>query len=191
MVEVGKQMRKIFLDLDDVLFDCTKAILAYRNLPDFYKDQRNYGIRSIHELAKLEWNDVWGNLPESFWADLELLPWANDLVNYCKDISGGNVYFLTSPVRDATCFSGKFLSVHKHWPELSSNLIVCHKKWAILDKDSLLIDDSQNNEKQFIKAGKYSQFYLFPALSNRKFEKRIQFDTSPNLVIDEISRILV
>lgn len=177
--------KKIFLDLDDVLFDCTTHVLAYRGFENPYDRSENRGVRQIHKLLGVSWYDVWGGLPAEFWENMPVLPWAYGLVDQCLDLVDGNIGFLTSPIREPACFAGKFSAIHKNWPSLSSKLAIAYEKAALLDAESILIDDSQFNKVAFKDEEKQDNFILFPALSNEMHELRSIYNASPKFAVDD------
>ena len=170
--------------MDDVLFDNSGEIFRFHNLPYPYEDENNFGRYDCHNLVGYHHDQMWGNLPESYWENLPKLPWTDLLVEWCMDCVGDeNVFILGYPINFKECSSGKAKSIAKHWPELSSNLILTKAKYACVGTDGLLIDDSEKNEQDFIKHGKEENFFLFPSKLNWKYHLMKQDE---NLLIFDI-----
>ena len=86
-------MKTIYLDVDGVLTNWNRAALKLIGLDDTDPDllQRlangNYGDTNDLEAVIPEFKNQWAKVDRGgyeFWANLELLPWAKDLVSYTK-----------------------------------------------------------------------------------------------------------
>jgi 5'(3')-deoxyribonucleotidase len=176
----------IYLDMDEVLVDTTYNVMKYHNLPNFYRDPKNHGIYYIHHLAKMKHEEMWHVLDADFWANLPKMPWANQMIETaCKIVGANNVYILSAPIESAGCCFGKQQWIRKHFPFLSPNLILTCAKHAAIAKNSMLFDDSENNEAAFKEKDIMDSFYLIPSLNNRKANKFNELFNKP-ILIDEI-----
>ena len=158
---------QIFLDMNDTLLDTTKYLVEWHKVAWPYDDPKNCGHRDNSEVLGLTWQQCWGNLPVEFWESIPKAPWADDVIKLCENEATGAVYLLTSPIPNGICAHGKTLWVNQHMPKYKNKLIIAHKKFAVVDQYSLLIDDSYLNEEKFEIAGKRDNFLLFPSYMNR------------------------
>jgi len=162
-------IKSIYLDMDDVLLDTTGAVLKHFNLENPYDDINNRGNRGLAELCGMHWKDMWYTLDKDFWMNIPKLPWCDTLIQFAYDKVGKeNTYILTAPVRSDGCPIAKLNWVEEHYPELQKRTILTRGKYGAIESDSILIDDSQENEEEFAERGKSHLFHLFPAHSNAK-----------------------
>jgi 5'(3')-deoxyribonucleotidase len=158
-------MSKIYLDIDDVLVNCSDGICKFVQRENPYKDQKNWGEREIHVLLDIDWRDMWVNAPWQIWANFEKMPWADKLVEIAIDLVGpDNVYLLTAPVKSEGCCYGKQVWAENTYPNIP--LIIAKEKQACVDNDSVLIDDSIKNKERFFEDKKENNFILFPSYGN-------------------------
>jgi hypothetical protein len=120
---------KIWLDLDGVLADFTKAHNKCKD--DFWE---NHGSRI------------------SFWCDeIELMPDADAIVQFCCErVRANNVGILSSgccwsKILRAYSFTGKVLWVERHFPQLLGRLLICTDKTVLGSPGNMLIDDHPEN----------------------------------------------
>jgi 5'(3')-deoxyribonucleotidase len=180
-------IESIFIDLDETIANTVDHFINYHNLKNPYDDRENWGKRSVHELVGADWKEFWRVPGWEVWASIPKLPWADILVESCIEAVGiKNVHFLSSPVRSEGCAYGKQMWVEEHYKELSHQLILARTKHACVDKNSILIDDSEDNELAFKEAGKQSNMWLFPSFSNRKAEIAMLYKITPESVKEVI-----
>lgn len=179
--------KRVFLDLDGVLADFIGGVLKLHNLPySHIKDMKgSYGVAKYLNLSE---KDFWGELNKhpDFWHSLSTTKEANDLVeNIYSLVDSSSVYLLTSPSRNEHAYSGKYLWVKKHFPDLLPRLILTSHKHLLADRFHILVDDSDKNCNDFKKAG--GNAILFPRPWNSKFSLATK---GYELVIKEIRRFL-
>jgi 5'(3')-deoxyribonucleotidase len=176
-------INSIYLDLDETLAATVDAVLAFHNKANPYLDKSNWGKYDLHETVNMEWKAMWKTLPVEFWANIPKFPWADALVYGAKDLVGDdNVYFLTAPVRSEGCYYGKQMWVEKNYPDMVRKTIMTSAKYACVQPDGLLVDDSEKNEKELKEAGKHNNFYLFPNHNNSKAGLVQSLHDNPDLV---------
>lgn len=183
--------KKIFVDIDDLLTQTSKAAFDFHGVADpFLNNKALLGKRQIHKIVGMSWQSFWGNLPFEFWATIPKMPWADQLVDLAiKHFGLENVFFLTSPIRTASCAGGKMEWCVKTYPKIAPNLVIAHPKWALVGQDGLLIDDSYSNEEEFTKSGLRDSFYLFPSLQNKRYELAVLYQTNPELAIADMEKV--
>lgn len=182
---------KCFWDIDDVLADTSSYAFKFHKKENPLLTSPNLlGSRQIHKMVNMSWERFWYDLPMSFWSSIPKMKWADSVVNESINFFGvDNVFFLTSPIRTAACAGGKMEWVVKNYPKLAHNLIIAHPKWDLVDKSSILIDDSYSNQEEFIKLGKEKQFFLFPSLQNIKHSYIPTYNIEPSLALFDIRQL--
>jgi len=174
-------MERIYIDIDDVLADCSGGICKFVGRENPYNNKENWGNREIHELLNIDFQDMWVKPSWEVWAGFELLPWANTIVQTAISLVGvSNVFLLTAPVVSEGCCYGKQIWKINNYPDIQ--MIIAKEKQACVDSNSFLIDDSVKNEERFINDNKKNNFLLFPSYSNRLADLVDNFKTDLNLV---------
>ena len=149
--------KKCFVDLDGVIVDLTTAIGRALNV-----DTSIWGKKGVYEFSqafniddKLVMKTMCNNV--DFWANLKPYPYYLELIDFLESKFGRkNVFILTKPIvypqPDSDCWKGKVMWVEKYLPNYSSNdrLLIGGSKFCCANKDSVLIDDSDNNIKLFL-----------------------------------------
>jgi 5'(3')-deoxyribonucleotidase len=101
---------------------------------------------------------MWANVPKSHEADI--------LVSLSENCVGEeNVFIFTKPIRDGECYAGKFDWVEKHFPSYVDRLIIGSHKEIAANRESLLIDDNEDNVNRFLGEGGVA--FLIPRPWNR------------------------
>lgn len=153
-----KKYKTILLDQDGVLAKFTSAVIKQVN---FVTGQNVTIERAITEskwdLEKL-WGmsqkDWWGAIDKNknFWLEIEPFPWAYDLYhnlqNYCDEL-----VIMTAPSQNPICLAHKLIWLRKYLDVPSRNVMMGKKKYLLARSDTLLIDDSPQNCREFVKNG--------------------------------------
>jgi len=149
---------RIALDLDGVLVNFTKA--ACKKMGEPYPSKLvfpsyswifdKYGKQSCYKRLR----------GHHFWVEMEKYPWADKLVSLVDELSDGNWMFLTKPMRDPYCFSGKAEWLMKHYPQYMDRLTIISgpKEEFVRNMYDILIDDKPENIQEWSKSGG-SPFY--------------------------------
>jgi len=146
---------KIFLDMDGVVADFVSGAIEATGLPLTHDqvDRRNF----FEPYMSAE--EFWKRIHDTyeFWAGLDPYPWAQELVELCKQY--GEVIFLSDSSHDDDAPSGKIKWLRRHGflNEDSSNYMLGRQKHLLGHNDDLLIDDSVGNCNAW-----YSACILFP-----------------------------
>jgi len=163
---ISSKKRRIFIDIDGVLADwITPAVGILGYHPD-EKDVRSRiknGER-IEDMLGLPTKEVrtmlFEKLDESWWANLDIFPWAEELIKNMQTM--GSVCLLSSPGKHFKYASiachGKTLWVEKNFPNIPF-ILTCYKEFCACSS-SCLIDDSARNCEKFIKYG--GKAFTFP-----------------------------
>lgn len=172
------RIKKIFLDLDDVLNYCTCAALKYVGCPgveptDVQLFNPKWGFNIVtaanwfHPLKTFNRYTFWNAVKRDFWADMEKTPWCDTLLDTCAKMVGrDNVRILTCPIDDPDCAAGKVEWIHRNMPKwMHRQYIITPCKEDCANDHSLLIDDSDKNVDDFRTAGGHA--ILFPRPWNR------------------------
>lgn len=160
---------RILLDLDEVCCDfCTPAwkIHGYsrEQADELIRKTGKYLIQDILELEDWEFWEPINSIGEDFWINLEPLEWFENLLDFVEDLVGkNNWYIVTAPARDASCVAGKRKWIHNHLGERFDRFAITKHKQLMSTSDSVLIDDSERQIKEFQGPG-FGQ--LFPHVGN-------------------------
>jgi 5'(3')-deoxyribonucleotidase len=158
----------VYVDLDGVLVDWVKGMLTGLGLDP--KDTNHHqGVLSDYDyleklVGRAKIDQVQTELGYEFWANLEFLPWAKDLITRLKMASGNNLAFLTSPGKFADGAKGKLIWQQRYFPEIP--MITCRYKGLCAGPNKYLIDDDKKQIDDFRANGGFvyqwpSQFSLF------------------------------
>lgn len=175
---VRSKVTQILLDMDDVLVDCTGAIMRHMGLP-YYNIRRDYpseigrDIITAYQMATgLRYEDevFWEHFKREFWADMPKTPWCDELVDFAQSIVGrDNVYLCTSPTKCGDCLAGKFDWINANLPYwMHRQYIMTPRKEACAFAGSVLIDDADCNVKVFNEAGGMAVALPAPWNENRR-----------------------
>jgi 5'(3')-deoxyribonucleotidase len=147
----------IFLDMDGVLCNFFHGALEACGLPadtpavwDFWKPQ-------------LTTSQFWSAIDQQhyFWEDLELYPWALELVDVCRSL--GDVYFCSSPGPDRDSASGKLAWLRRHnLLDRDGKYILTAHKDLLSSPGRVLIDDSVTNLVRWRSHGGSSLVFPMP-----------------------------
>jgi 5'(3')-deoxyribonucleotidase len=141
---------KIFVDMDGVVCDFTGAALKLHGIEyDPWADRDNLGQYSMEKLIEISIGDFWKKIDENtcqFWRDMEKTKEADKLIKYLESkISPENIYFLSSPAMDPSCYKGKVEWIRKHYPKYQRRLILTPYKYLLATPNRILIDDADKN----------------------------------------------
>lgn len=158
------RIKKIFVDLDDVLNYFTLHALNYVGCPVVFNDFALYQQRWQFNIVKAA-NELQGNhwTPEMFWSQIDRECWksapldenALELLYMCASYVGKeNVCILSSPIKDPECLAGKLEWIHENMPPwIHRQFLIGPAKSMCACRGALLIDDHDDNVYKFRKAG--------------------------------------
>ena len=174
------KIKKIALDLDDVLNDFTMPALQIVGCEvsgprDYNSYNLDWGFNIIKAANSLHKTRSFTN--EEFWDCFSVEDWASfpeseefhAILDMSIKLVGENILILTSPIcgRDVSisatskCLEGKYLWIRKHLPNfLHRSFSFSPAKHFYATPSTLLIDDSGENVRNFKRAG--GQAILFP-----------------------------
>ena len=166
-------IKRIFLDVDDVLVDFTLAVLSqltgYKIGPVDFKPEWGFDIaRAYNELSRpfeihISPEQFWAKIPMEFWATRKKTEECDEIIRSSSELVGRqNVFLLTAPINDPECGSGKMELIRDIFPEFWNDrrYIIAPPKYVCAQPGSLLIDDSDRNVDAFREAGGIA--VLFP-----------------------------
>jgi 5'(3')-deoxyribonucleotidase len=137
---------KIFLDLDGVLVDWSGGLCKLMNI-DPMCDEAQRILKMDKAISGWKFGSV-ENVERKvneagydFWYNLELTPWAYNLLHLCEQYSP--VYFLTSPGPFHAAGHAKLDYIEKHFR--STNTIITKHKEICAGPRYVLIDDLKRN----------------------------------------------
>lgn len=158
-------IKRIFLDLDDVLNRCTMYALKCSgcdvdvNGYDGYKPEWGWSmmnaVNALHKTRRFTEDTFWKGFTREFWATIPKSAECDHIIWICSNLVGNdNLFILTRPILHADCYAGKFEWVEKNLPDfMHDKLVPCAYKDICSKSETLLIDDSPKNVQGFIAAG--------------------------------------
>lgn len=135
-----ERLRTIFVDLDGVLADFHSAAARLWGLDPATLSQADWAQVGEWGLSVPK-PDFWARVEaqgEAFWANLEPLPWAQELWDACHAACDG-VVVLTSPAPFAASAAGKYAWVREHLD--TKDMLIGRPKHVCAAPGRVLIDD--------------------------------------------------
>lgn len=156
----------ILLDVDEVLVDFIGGACRAIGIP------RESFVAAVYGTCKRDMPSTLGMSPDafwepiealgpSFWHRLEWLPWAGKLLGIVSDYPW---YLITTPTQDPSCQLGKMMWIANQFGLGFDRYFITHHKHMFADPNTILIDDSEDNVKEFRKQG--GKAILFPSIVN-------------------------
>lgn len=153
-------IRKILIDLDDVLADCTGAAMRHMGLADWKREYYRRPDRDIikeyeeHTGILYEIPTFWEHFKREFWAELPLTPWALDLIDLCtKYVHKSEIAICTSPTKCGDCLAGKLDWIETYLPDwMHRQYLMTPRKAFCAAPGHVLIDDAYENTQAFQEA---------------------------------------
>jgi len=186
----------IMLDMDGVVTDWIGGVCNLLGVPldklSLLWPPGKYDIElalSAYFEREFTEDELWDRINhaekfEGFWRHLEMLPWAQQLLDLVEDM-GSEWYYCTSPSRHASSFSGKRLWMQRHHGDKFRDYFLTKHKHLLANPVTVLIDDSKSKIKKFKKHGGHT--ILFPRFYNGAKEQ--DCDDPISYVEAEMARI--
>jgi len=159
------QLKRIFLDLDDVLNKFTVQALEHvgckvtQQALNCYYEKVGWDILNAANWLRpnniLTRKEFWDIFNREDWANFPVSDEFEWLLDNCEALVGKeNICILTSPVLDPGCAAGKMEWIYKHCPKwLHRQYLIGPPKHLCAHPNALLIDDSDKNVNEFSKYG--------------------------------------
>jgi len=164
-----KKIEIVFLDMDGVIVDLGSPLMT---LPTnvIYNKSGKETYSQHYELGKWDIFDdsLFDNIGEEFWTNLNWTPDGKEILSGIEEKYGkDNVFILSTPTGTGS-LQGKYNWIQKNIPDYSKRYFFGNPKFACSGMNKLLIDDSDRNINQFIKAG--GNGILVPRFWNSKYD---------------------
>lgn len=161
-------MKKILLDLDEVLVDFVGAAAKIHG----WTLERLYtlweiGIWDMAAGMRMSPVDFWTPINDAgaaFWENLEETPWADELIGLVKSHSSSWA-IASTPSYHQSSYIGKTNWLQRKFGPDFIDFHLTHAKGDFADADTILIDDREKTVNVFRAFG--GQAILFPARHNR------------------------
>lgn len=141
-------MTTIFIDMDGVLCDFAGHLMArFGKEPSICCGE--YWLPKVLGIGDHEWNPIL-NMPE-FWETVPLMHDAHAIMDLCRE-TGKNIAVLTNYGDWPICMAAKENWISRHFPFLKNDLILARNKHHIAGYDKLLIDDFDDNVREWRRA---------------------------------------
>jgi 5'(3')-deoxyribonucleotidase len=138
--------RQIFIDLDGVIANWTLGMSKAYNIP-YPKNTilKPWGLEAVLTRSQISV----AHAPLKFWMDLEVFPWANELIDIVA-IACPEWHFLTKACNSPLSWAGKAFWIDNHFPKYDERLIICRDSKSFIGKPGdILIDDHPVNIKEW------------------------------------------
>lgn len=152
--------KRILLDMDGVLTDLVSAAFRLHDIPlDRGYPMGTYDIMEAAQRIKPEFNlsprDFWDAMDHGFWAGMLAYSGYLTIVNKAVEAVGyENVFIATSPTLAPDSASGKVEWIQNFMPwQLHRQYFITPRKYVLASKDTLLVDDSDDNCSKFKEGG--------------------------------------
>lgn len=158
----------IVLDLDNVLAGFNRAAFIAHGQPFNEPEERNFWHGWGMDDAKF-WDRIHRHEADFYGRMVQPLPHAKKVLEM---VQNADDFVIASAIGGpqpgaAWCAYGKFVFMHRHFPEVPANKIkVDSQKHLLAGPDRLLIDDDPENCDRFIQHG--GQAFMFPTAQNTK-----------------------
>jgi len=136
-----------FLDMDGVLVDFSGVV------------EHVYGIKIDrwdfdYFIPGMTKEEFWLSCTENFWSDLPWTEEGKDILRIVEDFfDKEKICLLTSPCRTKGSMEGKRRWIEKHMPNYLGQFLMGKPKHFCATHESVLIDDSDKNIKNFLEYG--------------------------------------
>jgi 5'(3')-deoxyribonucleotidase len=142
---------RCFVDLDGVLVDFVGGAASYYNRT---VDHWPAGQFDIAKTLGMTSQQFWNGLNEGYWANLQPLPDAADILQLLENRFGAmNLCILSSPTRDPRSLSGKLKWIQRNLKKYERRFLIGPSKEFCASAQTVLIDDSDRNIDRFHQAG--------------------------------------
>jgi len=161
---------RILVDCHEVLADFTTAALKihgytreqFEKLPGYTP-----GARDLAKQLGISKGEFWFPINRAgapFWRGLAVLPNAIALLEHVISLTN-DWHIVSTPSRHSSSYAGIRQWVQFHIDENFSRLVLMQDKHLLANPNTILIDDSEDNIREFATAG--GNGFLFPAWHNQ------------------------
>lgn len=159
----------LFVDMDELFVDFRGGACRVHGWDIAEVDRKTIelGVWDMCQPTGITFSQFWQPITQAgskFWAELEPLPWFEELLAFLKDYDW---YIVSSPSLCPSCQYGKALWGQKYFGSkfVTERMFVNSSKHLFAHvKNAILIDDRQENCFKFIEHGGHS--ILFPSVGN-------------------------
>ena len=154
--------------MDGVLSDFLGGALKELNaelgceytVSDYAADFGQFGVNHFYNISE---EYFWEIIADSdrFWLDLEVLPYGLELYHALEEIAP--VTILTTPNHNPKCAAHKLMWLDEFFGIRGNDVVLARKKW-LLAGNGILIDDKEENCREFVEAG--GEAILIPSTWN-------------------------
>jgi len=165
---MAKKITRVCLDMDGVIADWVSAVALLfcvdpRELYDNWPIGK-YGIESALDIRTEELWTIINQFGSEFWRGVKPYSWRDELWDLCEE-NGAETLILTAPARSPDCAKGKVEWIQDWKGAGFRHFGLMSKKHYCARPDTILIDDSDRNIKEFNESGGIG--ILFPRPWNR------------------------
>lgn len=163
---------RILVDLDDVLVDFHAGYARLLGISSAeLRNRRTPGEWDLSIDLGISHSQFWKPVHlagAQFWQELKACEWSTTLVDIVK-YRADDWLIVSTPSTQSSSYVGKIEWMQAHFKDSQFNRYeLIRRKYLLANRDTILIDDKEENCDQFIRAG--GQAILFPSYGNRLYE---------------------
>ena len=151
------------LDMDGVIVDLVTAAMRTHGRGDLLLPGAwPKGCYTLEDILGISTEEFWAPIDaqgQAWWQGLEPYPWIDSLLQHAR-LLARDVVIVTKPHQTAACIAGKLEWVRRWCPGLLKTMVTCSQKWRLAGPRRLLIDDCEDNVREWRNAGGVA--LLFP-----------------------------
>ena len=165
-----KNIRRILVDMDDVLVDFVGGALQIHGIPP--NERRNRLPAGVWDtttglgMSPTQFMRPIDAAGEGFWRELASLPWKEELLSWIE-ATANEWYISTNPGHFEAAYVGKAHWLHREFGADFDRFIFTSQKHLLATRGSLLIDDNPSNVARFREEG--GNAILFPTWGNQLY----------------------
>ena len=157
----------LLMDLDEVFADFGGGALQVHGWTrEQFVNKHPLGVWDMCQTLGVTEDEFWEpihNAGAQFWEELDPLPWFQGLLDWVNRL-GMEWYLVSSPSRDPSSYVGKLNWIAQYFGATFNKFILTQHKHLLARRDTLLVDDKEDNIEKFRKYGGLS--VLFPSVGN-------------------------
>lgn len=142
------RLTKCCLDMDGVLVNLEQGICRVHDVTNPYEN--GYREWDIAKALNISVEELWRPCTShEFWANLEKLPEADEIVRMVEARFGEKVVLLSTPIESPASMTGKMEWIDRHFPQFNRRYLFGPRKEFCASPTTLLIDDCEANVNVF------------------------------------------
>ncbi len=163
------RLKGIYLDMDGVIVNLVDEVLKLHGRSErLHTSTCPKGLHWLEEFLQKPTGEVWSPvnaIGADFWANLPVYPWWESLLDLCR-ANAECVLLLSKPLNPSSSF-GKHQWIERHFGRGYADYSLTPPKFHMAGPGRLLIDDCEENVRQWRNAGGAALLFPQPWNSGR------------------------